>query len=259
MHFLTRIQQSISMTLHISEAEVRQVLDMTQALGAVEEISRKEANEEVVVHPRRRFELLHGGFFHYMAASDYAAGFVAMKQYTYVRGKVRFLVPLYEMATGDLLAEYARFRAGTNADGVRYHRYVQQLMQRQLADTAGEARLFLDLPLGVHPEGFDTHRFRESFAIGVSGGAPPDTFFTAGQDWGFPPLHPVRIRENEYRYPIACLRHLMRHTRGNQLRAARILGVTRNKLRNKLRSLGLPTEHAKWKELDQMHPAVGSK
>jgi len=27
-----------------------------------------------------------------------------MKQYTYVRGKLRFLVPLYEMATGDLLA-----------------------------------------------------------------------------------------------------------------------------------------------------------
>jgi ornithine cyclodeaminase/alanine dehydrogenase-like protein (mu-crystallin family) len=39
-----------------------------------------------------------------MAAADYSAGFVAMKQYTYVRNKLRFLVPLYEMATGDLLA-----------------------------------------------------------------------------------------------------------------------------------------------------------
>ena len=92
------------MTLHISEAEVRQVLDMPRALRAVEEISRKQATEEVVVHPRRRFELSHGGFFHYMAAADYSAGFVAMKQYTYVRGKLQFLVPLYEMAAGDLLA-----------------------------------------------------------------------------------------------------------------------------------------------------------
>ena len=92
------------MTLHISEAEVRQVLDMPRALRAVEEISRKQATEEVVVHPRRRFELSQGGFFHYMAAADYSAGFVAMKQYTYVRGKLQFLVPLYEMATGDLLA-----------------------------------------------------------------------------------------------------------------------------------------------------------
>ncbi len=92
------------MTLHISEAEVREVLDMPQAVKAVEEICRKQATGDVVVHPRRRFQLPGGGFFHYMAAADYSAGFVAMKQYTYARGKVRFLVPLYEMATGDLLA-----------------------------------------------------------------------------------------------------------------------------------------------------------
>jgi alanine dehydrogenase len=92
------------MTLHISETEVRDVLTMPLAIEAVEEISRKQATGEVVVHPRRRFELPGGGFFHYMAAADFSAGFVAMKQYTYVRGKLRFLVPLYEMATGDLLA-----------------------------------------------------------------------------------------------------------------------------------------------------------
>jgi alanine dehydrogenase len=92
------------MTLLISEAEVRSVLTMAMAMEAVETISRKEANGEVVVHPRRRFELPKGGFFHYMAAADYQAGYVAMKQYTYVRGKMRFLVPLYEIASGDLLA-----------------------------------------------------------------------------------------------------------------------------------------------------------
>jgi alanine dehydrogenase len=92
------------MTLHISEAEVRAVLTMPLAVEAVEEISRKQATGEVVVHPRRRFELPGGGFFHYMAAADYTAGFIAMKQYTFVGGKVRFLVPLYEMATGNLLA-----------------------------------------------------------------------------------------------------------------------------------------------------------
>jgi ornithine cyclodeaminase/alanine dehydrogenase-like protein (mu-crystallin family) len=68
------------MTLHISESEVRALLDMPAALAAVEEISRKQATGEVVLHPRRRFELPGGGFFHYMAAADYSAGFVAMKQ-----------------------------------------------------------------------------------------------------------------------------------------------------------------------------------
>ena len=93
-----------TLTLHISEAEVREVLSMPLAVEVVEEISRKQATGEVVVHPRRRFEFPGGGFFHYMAAADYSTGFVAMKQYTFVRGKLRFLVPLYEMSTGDLLA-----------------------------------------------------------------------------------------------------------------------------------------------------------
>jgi ornithine cyclodeaminase/alanine dehydrogenase-like protein (mu-crystallin family) len=92
------------MTLHINEAQVRSVLTMSMAIDAVEEISRKQASGEVIVHPRRRFELPAGGFFHYMAAADFKAGYVAMKQYTFVRGKIRFLVPLYEVATGDLVA-----------------------------------------------------------------------------------------------------------------------------------------------------------
>src|SRR5271155_5764598 len=92
------------MTLHISEAEVREMLTMATAIEAVEEISRRQATGETIVHPRRRFELPGGGFFHYMAAADYAGGYIAMKQYTYSRGQVRFLVPLYAMATGELLA-----------------------------------------------------------------------------------------------------------------------------------------------------------
>src|SRR5277367_1613036 len=92
------------MTLHINEAEVRATLTMPTAIEAVEEVSRKQSTGEVVVHPRRRFELPGGGFFHYMAAADFTNGYIAMKQYTFADGKVRFLVPLYEMATGNLLA-----------------------------------------------------------------------------------------------------------------------------------------------------------
>jgi len=93
------------MTLHINEAEVRQTLTMPMALEAVEDISRKQATGRAILHARRRFELPEGGgFFHYMAAMDTESGFIAMKQYTYVKGTLRFLVPLYEIATGALLA-----------------------------------------------------------------------------------------------------------------------------------------------------------
>ena len=137
------------MTLHISEAEVRTVLTMPLAVQAVEEISRKQATGEVVVHPRRRFELPGGGFFHYMAAADFSAGFVAMKQYTFVRGKLRFLVPLYEMATGDLLvlieADYmGQLRTGA-ASGVAT-KYLARKNARVAAiiGTGGQARTQLE-------------------------------------------------------------------------------------------------------------------
>jgi alanine dehydrogenase len=92
------------MTLHINEGEVRQLMTMPMAIAAVEEVSRKQAEGTVFIHPRRRFELPDHGFFHYMAALDNAAGYVGMKQYTYVKGKLRFLVPLYSVSTGELLA-----------------------------------------------------------------------------------------------------------------------------------------------------------
>jgi ornithine cyclodeaminase/alanine dehydrogenase-like protein (mu-crystallin family) len=142
------------MTFHINEIEVRQVLDMAHAIEAVEEISRKQATGEVVVHPRRRFELPGGGFFHYMAAADYSTGYVAMKQYSYVQGKLRFLVPLYEMATGDLLAmieaDYmGQLRTGA-ASGVAT-KYLARESSRVAAiiGTGGQARTQLEAVAAV--------------------------------------------------------------------------------------------------------------
>lgn len=97
----------------------------------------------------------------------------------------------------------------TEERAVRYHLYAQwrtaQALER-LADDGGPG-LYLDLPLGAHPDGFDVWSERAAFAPGVSGGAPPDDFFTQGQDWGFPPLHPERIREQGHRYFAECVRH----------------------------------------------------
>ena len=76
---------------------------MALALDAVGDSLAKQARGEVVVQPRRRFEL-PGGYYHYMAAVDYPAGFLAQKQYTYVKGKLKFLVSLVEIASGELVA-----------------------------------------------------------------------------------------------------------------------------------------------------------
>ncbi|MEW6540077.1 MAG: 4-alpha-glucanotransferase [Bacillota bacterium] len=129
-----------------------------------------------------------------------------------------------------------RMRGGALQEGdcdpeaERYHLYVQWLVHEQvesLAARTGKAGsgLYLDLPLGVHGGGYDTWREREAFALDASGGAPPDAFFTAGQDWGFPPLHPERIREQGYRYYIASLRHHLRPA--GVLRIDHVMGMHR--------------------------------
>jgi Bacterial regulatory protein, Fis family len=51
---------------------------------------------------------------------------------------------------------------------------------------------------------------------------------------------------------------LLAHTRGNQLRAAQILGITRGKLRSRLRSLGIATGRWLWSKSDQKSPPGGS-
>ena len=114
-------------------------------------------------------------------------------------------------------AGWREWRSGPlDVDGgggaARYHAYAQWLAAAQLAGI-GEtgAGPYLDMPLGVHPSGYDTWRFRDAFADGASIGAPPDDFFTGGQSWGIPPLHPGRIRDRGHAYPIACVRELLRH------------------------------------------------
>ncbi|MDV2989428.1 MAG: 4-alpha-glucanotransferase [Dehalogenimonas sp.] len=113
---------------------------------------------------------------------------------------------------------------------LNYYRYSQFVIQTQLADTittihqTGQA-LYLDLPLGVHPDGFDAWRDQTEYLPNVSVGAPPDPAFPSGQDWGFKPPHPIRQRENGYRSFIKALRHHLKFS--GALRLDHIMGLHR--------------------------------
>jgi len=121
------------------------------------------------------------------------------------------------------LEEYAKFKAAKGAEEigefekrVSQHLYLQVLAHLQFERVSRCARkmgvsLYLDLPLGCSPEGYDAWRFSSLFVKDVSVGAPPDFFFPKGQNWGINPLHPEKIREAGYSYFIECVRHHMRH------------------------------------------------
>jgi 4-alpha-glucanotransferase len=129
---------------------------------------------------------------------------------------------------------YAAFRAareGGSADdlrrALRYHRYAQFATDAALGSVAesGGIPLYLDLPLGVHPSGFDPVHFSSSFVHGASVGAPPDDFFVGGQNWGIPPLDPEGLRRDRFAYVIASVRHLVRHA--SVVRIDHVMGLQR--------------------------------
>ena len=106
--------------------------------------------------------------------------------------------------------------SGVEVDGelARFHLYVQWTMRRQLADVATslagrDQRLYLDLPVGAHGDGFDTWADPQIFGWGCAVGAPPDDFFGDGQNWGFPPIGPWAARAQGHRHLSAALRHHM--------------------------------------------------
>jgi 4-alpha-glucanotransferase len=128
-------------------------------------------------------------------------------------------------------ARDGRLRGAPELDPAgRYHLYAQWLAREQLAEVGERAKargrgLYLDLPLGVNGASYDVWRHRSAFAVDSSAGAPPDLFFSGGQDWGFPPLHPERIREDGYAYPRAAIANLLRYA--SALRIDHVMGLHR--------------------------------
>jgi alanine dehydrogenase len=91
------------MPLLLSESDVRKVLTMPLALEAVEDSFRRLAEGSILVEPRRRLNIPGKSYLHYMAAGDSAAGYMGLKIYTSTRGGLRFLIPLFDAESGDLL------------------------------------------------------------------------------------------------------------------------------------------------------------
>jgi 4-alpha-glucanotransferase len=119
----------------------------------------------------------------------------------------------------------SRGTLGDSEPTLGYHLYAQWAAAQQLTTAATAVPLYADLPIGVHPDGFDPVWAPGAFVRGVHGGAPPDLFFSGGQDWAFPPLHPEQIRADGYGYFIGVLRRAFRHAA--YLRVDHIMGLQR--------------------------------
>ena len=115
--------------------------------------------------------------------------------------------------------------AGIFADRIRFHKWLQVLLDEQLKAASEAGNIMQDLPVGVAPDGADAWMWQDVFAKDVSVGAPPDLFNANGQDWGLPPFVPHKLRAAWYEPFIQTVRTALRYARG--LRIDHVMGLFR--------------------------------
>ncbi|HXF66327.1 MAG TPA: ornithine cyclodeaminase family protein [Burkholderiales bacterium] len=92
------------MTVMLGADALEGALSMREAIDLLEEASRHEAAGRTFVSPRLNTSF-EGGWMRMMFAADYVAGYAATKAYHLVQGAgVRYLVTLYRLADGEILA-----------------------------------------------------------------------------------------------------------------------------------------------------------
>ncbi len=107
-----------------------------------------------------------------------------------------------------------RRRLGRRVD---FHVWQQFHLDRQMARAAREIGLITDVPVGFASDGFDAWRWQDLLAPDMRVGAPPDEFFTQGQDWGLPPFDPWKLRRAHYEPFIEAIKSAATHAAGIRL------------------------------------------
>ncbi len=122
--------------------------------------------------------------------------------------------------------------AAEHADAVGFEAWLQWVLDEQLDATQSAAlragmRLGVmhDLAVGVNPRGADAWSLQDTYAQGITVGAPPDPYNQHGQDWSQPPWRPDRLAEQAYEPWRAMVSTILRHAGG--IRVDHVIGLFR--------------------------------
>lgn len=107
--------------------------------------------------------------------------------------------------------------AKANADKVEFYLYLQFLADEQLALVDAHAKklgmalgIYRDLAVGVSEGSTEIWANRDLYSPDASVGAPPDILGPLGQNWGLPPMNPIKLVEQEYQPMVDLFRANMK-------------------------------------------------
>ena len=118
------------------------------------------------------------------------------------------------------------------ADELAFVEYMQWIADQQLAACRDRARdaglpigLYLDLAVGVRPDGFDAWYEQDFYLPKIEIGAPPDALNTQGQRWGLAGVNPLKLIESGCAPFREVLRASMQYA--GAIRLDHVLGLKR--------------------------------
>lgn len=174
----------------------------------------------------RQFQRTHGRNLRLQALYD------ALQRYFHRKNPALWGWPVWPEAYRDVRSQTVRDFASSHEADVEFFEYLQWQAELQLESVQDLARelgmrigLYRDLAIGVNPGGAETWAQPALYAQGVQVGAPPDELNPNGQDWGFSPITPQRLREAGFKPMLDVLRANMRHA--GALRIDHVMGLMR--------------------------------
>jgi 4-alpha-glucanotransferase len=129
-------------------------------------------------------------------------------------------------------AKCVELRKGEDALEIEFVEFVQWTAARQLlgckklASRLGmKVGLYLDVAVGVQPDGFDAWNEQEAISRLLGVGAPPDLLNTLGQDWGLAGFNAAGLEQRSFEPFRDMLRASMRYA--GAIRLDHVLGLKR--------------------------------
>jgi 4-alpha-glucanotransferase len=108
---------------------------------------------------------------------------------------------------------------------VRFHAWLQWLLDEQLGRAAASLPIVHDLAVGIDPDGADAWTWPDTFVSSARVGAPPDSISPAGQDWGVLAFDPAALQALAYEPFIQTVRANLAGAGG--LRIDHVMGLWR--------------------------------
>jgi 4-alpha-glucanotransferase len=129
-------------------------------------------------------------------------------------------------------AKCASLRQGPDAAAIEFVEFVQWAADRQLrackelaAGLGMKVGLYLDVAVGVQPDGFDAWNEQSAISRHLGVGAPPDALNLAGQNWGLAGFNAAGLELQSFEPYREMLRASMRHA--GAIRLDHVLGLKR--------------------------------